>query len=254
VTYFAPEVADALTAAGLRGWWRGYFAARAAPLGPVGPEVVQATFYGFAPELVRRCVPSAWEQCPAAAAIAARDTAVVAAYVRLGISPDERIVELAEQAAGACRPEGRALYAAHAAWVAANPPADLRLRLWWACTLLREHRGDGHNEALAAAGVDGCEANQLAVADGAVPEERQQSVRGWDDDSWAAGAGRAAARPAGFRDAIEDATDRLARAPVEALGPAGLQELCDGLRPLVAALVDSGTIPFPNPVGVPALG
>ena len=31
VTYFAPEVADALAATGLSGWWRGYFAARAAP-------------------------------------------------------------------------------------------------------------------------------------------------------------------------------------------------------------------------------
>lgn len=253
VTYFAPEVAEALAGAGVQGWWRGYFAARAAPLGPVGPQVVQATFFGFAPALVQRCVPSVWEQATPAAAIAARDAAVVAAFERLGVDPDEPTVALAERAAAACRPEGRALFAAHLAWATAHPPADRRLRLWWATTLLREHRGDGHNAALTAAGVDGCEANQLAVADGAVPEERQQSVRGWADDEWVAAGARAAARPPGFRDAIEATTDRLASAPVDALGPDGLEALCAGLRPLVGALVETGTISYPNPVGVPAI-
>ena len=253
VTYFAPEVAEALTGAGLTGWWRGYFAARAAPLGPVGPEVVQATFYGCAPELVARCVPSAWEQCDPSRAIAARDAAVVAAYERLGIDPDERTVALLERAAAACRPEGRALHAAHAAWVAQHPPTDRRLRLWWATAVLREHRGDGHNAALLAAGVDGCEANQLAVADGAAPAERRQSVRGWSDEAWAAAGVRAAARPAGFRAAVEATTDELALAPVVALGDDGLDEACAGLLPLVEALVGSGTISYPNPVGVPSL-
>lgn len=253
VTYFAPEVADALTATGLNGFWRGYFTARAAPFGPVGPEVVQATFYGFAPVLVARCLPSAWDTCSPADAVAARDAGVLAAYERLGVDPDERTVALAEVAAAACRPEGRALYAATAAWAATHPTTDRRLRLWWATTLLREHRGDGHNAALAAAGVDGCEANQLAVADGVAPAERQQSVRGWTDDEWAAAGDRAEARPPGFRAAIEATTDRLASGPVAALGPDGVNELCAGLRPLVDAITGSGTIPYPNPVGVPAV-
>ena len=34
VTYFAPEARGAYEEAGLRGFWRGYFAGRAAPLGP----------------------------------------------------------------------------------------------------------------------------------------------------------------------------------------------------------------------------
>jgi hypothetical protein len=256
VTYFAAEVQEALAATGLTGFWRGYFAARAAPLGAVGPEVVQATFYGFSPVLVGKCLPLAWEQCDPATAIAARDAAVVAAYERLGVDPDERTVELAERAAATCRPEGRALFAAHAAWAAANPPAatDRRLRLWWATTLLREHRGDGHNAALVTAGVGGCEANQLAVADGVAPPERQQQIRGWDDEAWAAGAAAAAARPPGFRDAIEATTDELAAGPAEALGPDGVEELCRGLRPLVDAVVDDGTFAYPNPIGVVAPG
>ena len=35
VTYFAPESRDAAKSAGLRGFWMGYFAFRAAPLGAV---------------------------------------------------------------------------------------------------------------------------------------------------------------------------------------------------------------------------
>ena len=35
VTYFHPAARAAFEEAGLRGFWRGYFAGRAAPLGPV---------------------------------------------------------------------------------------------------------------------------------------------------------------------------------------------------------------------------
>ena len=38
VIYFAPEARVAFEEAGLRGFWRGYFAGRAAPLGRPGPR------------------------------------------------------------------------------------------------------------------------------------------------------------------------------------------------------------------------
>ena len=44
VTYFSPEGRDAFEAAGLRGFWRGYFAGRAAPLGRTGAAPVVAIF------------------------------------------------------------------------------------------------------------------------------------------------------------------------------------------------------------------
>jgi hypothetical protein len=242
-------VADALAATGLRGWWRGYFAARSGPLGPVPAAVVQALFHGFSPDLVGRALPSAWEQVTPDAAMTARDAAVEATLARIAPAPAARTVELAELATTGCDVAGRALYAAHAArpW-----PASPILRLWWACTLLREHRGDGHVAALTAAGVDGCEANQLALLDGAVPADRQQAVRGWSDDAWADAGERARARPAGFRAAIEATTDRLAQGPIDRIGPDGLDELCDGLAPLVTAIAASGLVPYPNPVGLPA--
>src|SRR5579859_3031816 len=58
--YFAPEADEQLVAVGLRPGRMGYFASRAAPMGPVGPEVVTATFYNFNPELVARHIPRAW--------------------------------------------------------------------------------------------------------------------------------------------------------------------------------------------------
>jgi hypothetical protein len=48
VTYFSDEPTDALLALGLRNYWDGYFAGRAAPLGRVPAGVVHAIFYNFA--------------------------------------------------------------------------------------------------------------------------------------------------------------------------------------------------------------
>ena len=49
VTYFAPGCRAALRDAGLKGFWAGYFAARAAPLGAVGAGPVTAAFANFHP-------------------------------------------------------------------------------------------------------------------------------------------------------------------------------------------------------------
>src|ERR1700759_4148763 len=71
VTYFAAEARSAYEQAGLRGFWRGYFAGRAAPLGvagaggtvggAAGAAVVAASFFNFAPAFVARAIPGVWE-------------------------------------------------------------------------------------------------------------------------------------------------------------------------------------------------
>src|SRR5687768_12378944 len=58
--YFAPQPTAAYVALGLRPKLS-YFAARSAALGPVGPELTIATFYVFAPWLVRAALPGSWE-------------------------------------------------------------------------------------------------------------------------------------------------------------------------------------------------
>src|SRR6478672_2279478 len=58
--YFAPEAAERYAALGIDGR-AGYFASRAAAMGPVPAEVVIATFFNFNPDLVRAGIPKAWE-------------------------------------------------------------------------------------------------------------------------------------------------------------------------------------------------
>src|ERR1700712_2170064 len=61
VVYFAGDTRVEYPAIGLRGFWRGYFASRAAALGTPSPELVTATFFGFAPEFVGRAIPEVWQ-------------------------------------------------------------------------------------------------------------------------------------------------------------------------------------------------
>ena len=105
VVYFAPEAAGAFTDAGYRGFWMGYFAGRAAPLGPVGPEVVEALFYNFAGERVGRALPDAWSIAGPGAALAARRAGAGAALRRV-LAPfldGPELAEAADLAAAAAR-------------------------------------------------------------------------------------------------------------------------------------------------------
>src|SRR6195952_4512960 len=72
VVYFAPAAGTAYAEIGCRGWWMGYFASRAAALGPVGPDVVSALFFGFAPRMVERAIPDAWQLADREEVLAAR--------------------------------------------------------------------------------------------------------------------------------------------------------------------------------------
>ena len=87
VTYFAPEARQAFEAAGLRGFWRGYFAGRSAPLGAVDAPVIIAAFCSFAPSFVRRALPAVWELITPAEALRVREAGAVAA-IRAVCPPD----------------------------------------------------------------------------------------------------------------------------------------------------------------------
>src|SRR6201996_7527388 len=91
VTYFAPEARAAYEGAGLRGFWRGYFAGRAAPLGAAGAAVVTASFYNFAPSFVGRAVPGVWELIPADHALRVRREGAVAALRELLAGRDAEV-------------------------------------------------------------------------------------------------------------------------------------------------------------------
>ncbi|MET7760964.1 hypothetical protein [Streptomyces sp. NPDC005336] len=260
VTYFAPEALTAYEDAGLRGFWRGYFACRAAPLGPVGPEPVVAAFFSFAPGMVARALPDAWALTAPERALELRHAGAVAALRRLlaGYEGEvERAAEALVPRAAGLDGSGRVLAAANASLDFPDKPAD---RLWHAATLLREHRGDGHVAALVSAGLDGCEALALRAAID-LPRTELQPYRGWTDQEWEAAQQRLAERgwldPSGSAtDAgrevlrtVEEATDRAAERPWRALDPDEVGQLVRLLSPLAAAC--GAALRFPNPIGLP---
>jgi hypothetical protein len=69
VLYFTPEARSVFEQAGLRGFWRGYFAGRTAPLGMTSAAVAGASFFNFAPAMVARAIPGIWELITPAGAL-----------------------------------------------------------------------------------------------------------------------------------------------------------------------------------------
>ena len=59
VSYFSPEPLAAYDEAGAKGFWMGYVASRAAPLGPVKAAPVIAMFANFHPRRILRALPEA---------------------------------------------------------------------------------------------------------------------------------------------------------------------------------------------------
>ena len=255
VTYFSEEPTEALMALGLRNYWDGYFAGRAAPLGRAPAAVVHAIFYNFADGEVARHIPRVWEATTPEAALAARERGSVAALRRilgdLAESPGlARAAELATEAATGAPTEGRSLYAGLCALPVPEGPVA---RLWHAATLLREHRGDGHNAALVAEGIGGTEAHVLHALSEGIPAERFGRVhhlpaprlaavvegmraRGLiDATGWLSDAGRET------KERVESLTDDLAGVAYDNLTPAELDELIADLEPISAALDAAGS-------------
>ncbi len=246
---FSDTVTDAFLALGLRNYWDGYFAGRAAPLGLVPAEVVHAVFFNFADGEVARHIPWVWGKTTPEEAIVVRERASAAALRRrigkLADSPGlARVADLATRAAVSAPTEGRALYAGLRALVVPQEPVA---RLWHAATLLREHRGDGHNSALIAHGIGGTEAHVLMALSLEMRAEEFDRIHHLPKAQLAAvidrlrdrslvdaaGGFTAAGRETSQR--IEALTDELAAPPYDVLSAEELEELVAGLEPIAAA-------------------
>ncbi|MGY1824117.1 SCO6745 family protein [Geodermatophilus sp. SYSU D00079] len=254
--YFAPEHDEHLSAAGLRPGRMCYVAGRAAPMGAVGPGLVTATFYNFAPTVVARHLPRAWTLAGPEQVLAARLAAARASLTRLlgtpGAPEVDELAGLVREACGVLTPEGRPLYAGHAdlPW-----PDEPLLVLWHGATLLREHRGDGHVAALLRHGLSGLEALVTHTLTGrGFTEAAAKATRGWSDEEWAAAADALTARglladgaltDAGreLRATIEAETDELSAAPWRHLGAERTARVVELGRLLSGRLVAGGAYP-----------
>lgn len=244
MVYFAPEAIDEYTRVGLQRRGSHYLASRSAPMGPAGPELVYATFFGFAESAVRRYVPACWENTTPEAVVQARFRVADRALRRLlgdeiGSSDMVAASDVGLEAAAACPTEGRPLFAAHAS---VAPPDAPHLRLWHAITLLREFRGDGHNAALVARDIGPVVAQAwYSTSSKTASRTFYEKSRGHTREDWAAADGELVER--GYvdsegqltelgiseREAIEHDTDVASMAPWRAIG----EERCDWLRATV---------------------
>lgn len=249
--YSADDVNDAMFALGFTDYWDTYFAGRAAPLGTVPAEVVDALFYNFAPGEVARHIPKVWSTTTPDAAIAARQAGSAHALRRiLGAEVDTpsfaRATDLLTKAATGAPYDGRPMYAA----LRALPvPDDVVARCFHAASMLREHRGDGHIAALMSERIGGLEAHVMyslamdlpaaqfgrihhlpgAQLDAVIAGMRDRGLVG--ADGWLTDEGRATNRR------VEARTDDLAAAPYGCLAPDELDELTAALTPLAPRLV-----------------
>jgi hypothetical protein len=126
-------------------------------------------------------------------------------------------------------------------------------RLWHAATMLREHRGDGHNAALVAAGIGGTEAHVLHALSEGIPPEKFGRVHHLPADRLAAvvdgmrvrglidGSGLLTDAGRKTKERIESITDDLAAAAYSSLRPNERDQLIADLEPISAALNAAGS-------------
>jgi hypothetical protein len=228
-----------------------YVGGRGAFLGEPAGAVVASAFAWFEPGLVT----TLWEAARSAVAhdrlVAARDEATVTSLrgVLAGEDPSE-VADLLADAAEIAGGMGRPLFSGLRA---DGRPQDPVHRLWWACGLVREHRGDSHVAAANAAGLSPVEMNVLTElwigmpllsytgTRGWPPDAMQHAVdrlesRGWVQDGALTDEGRAA------RLSIEQRTDEQEQAIVDALGDR-LEAVCGRLNEWGQRCIDAGTFP-----------
>lgn len=256
MVYFAPEAVEEYEAIGLDPKTNravAYFPARAAAMGAVNWQTVQATFFNFSALAVEFGISGVWDKVSPQQVLDARLRAADRALRRMCGDLLEDTAEaagLARKATEGCTPYGRPLYAAHAGqpW----PEAD-HLQLWHAITLLREFRGDGHIAVLVENGLTGLEAAILHVAmNDTWGRKALQATRLYTDEQWDAAVVSLAERGwltedgefteegRARREAIELKTDELAIAPWEVIGEQGAARLRELVRPMATAITESG--------------
>jgi len=209
----------------------GYIAARAAPLGPAGPEAVVAAFGSISPLGIALALDLVDRHTTFEAVWAARDEAVLEGLY--GHAPE--ITELL----AALGPDlwavvdqlprlGRVFFGAH---LRMERPTDPVLSGWHAVNCVREWRGDTHWALVAAADLTGAEASILHNAWVGYEKDWLSASRGSTEDETAAGWSSLEARglavdgvvnAAGIdlRQQLEDETDRLTALPWTLLGEA----------------------------------
>lgn len=158
-----------------------YIGGRATSLGqPVG-AVVASAFAWFEPTMVAALYDAAGAALPHAQLVSIRDEATVASLrAALGVEDPSEVADLlaaaGERAGGAGRPLFSGL-------LQRGRPSDPVHRLWWACDVVREHRGDSHVAAANVARLGPVEMNVLTELWVGMPLMSYTATRGWSPEA-----------------------------------------------------------------------
>ena len=205
----------------------GYVMGRASLLGQPEPGLVAASFAVFEPAMVQGVYEAARGLCDRDELWATRTEATIASLTEALAGADVTAAADALQVAvSAASLVGRPLFAG----LVTQPwPSDPVGRLWRACELAREHRGDSHVAVCVANGLDPIEMNILTELWVGMPLGSYTASRGWPPEAiaataegmrtkgWLEGDGLSE-EGAALRAAIEDDTDMLGQPIIDALG------------------------------------
>ena len=252
--YRSRELRGRLADVGIAEPMAAYLAQRSAPLGRSGPDLVTATFYGFAPAAVAAHVPAVWERAAPEQVIAMTLDAMRELLGRLLAGREDEVAELAALLAPVTAAQPTAGRPLAAAWKGVERTGVPILDLWLATCTIRESRGDGHIALLVAEGI-GPLASHL-VTRGDRPEARSslEAMRGWSGAEIDAEAtrlrdvglldsdGNRTDRGRTLRREIERRTDLLSAAAWEAAGATDVTRIEELMLALLPPVLVSGTL------------
>ncbi len=204
----------------------GYVMGRSALMGQPSPGVVTAAFAVFEPSLVQGVYEAARGLCQRDELWATRTDSTVASLTEVLAGVDvTAAADNLQNAVTSAPMAGRPLFGGLVSQAWPSSPVG---RLWRACELAREHRGDSHVAVCVANGLDPIEMNILTELWVGMPLGSYTATRGWSPEDiaattssmqekgWMEGDSLSQAGLA-LRTAIEETTDVLEQPIVDAL-------------------------------------
>ena len=228
-----------------------YVGGRATSLGQPNGAVVASAFAWFEPGLVATLYDAAGAALPHAQLVSVRDEATVASLrAALGDDDPSEVADLLAAAAEGAEGAGRPLFSG---LLQRGRPSDPVHRLWWACDLVREHRGDSHVAAANLAGLGPVEMNVLTELWVGMPLLSYTATRGWSSEAMQQAVDGLTARGLisgeqltetgrALRASIEADTDAQEQSIVGALGNR-LDEVCEQLEQWGTLCIEAGAFP-----------
>ena len=228
-----------------------YVGGRGAFLGEAAGAVVAAAFAWFEPGLVATLWDAARTAVPLDRLAQACDESTVASLREILADEDpSEVASLLADAAEGADGMGRPLFSGRRA---DGRPQDAVHCLWWACGLVREHRGDSHVAVAAADGLDAIEMNILTELWIGMPLLSYTATRGWTPDAMQRAVARLESRgwvrDGGLTDSglsarlsIEQRTDAQEQPIVAAIGDR-LEEVCSRLNHWGQLCIEAGAFP-----------